>query len=173
MIIIDDFLKDKELLERCRSKEAWNILARKAEVQSENMKVYDLVHGTPATVWEEIIELIYNDSRLELKKFKPKTAEFWGNVLSRTNQLDWHKDKNERLLVEKNIMVHPQIGVIWYPKEHEIVGGYLEIDRKDYAQSFERIQPVPNRIIVFNPSTFHRVSKILSGTRYGFQLNLW
>ena len=37
----------------------------------------------------------------------------------------------------------------------------------------ERIQPVYNRIVVFDVSKTHRVAPILSGTRYGLQVNLW
>jgi hypothetical protein len=55
-------------------------------------------------------------------------------------------------------------------------GGYLEIctnGKIDDPDNFERIKPIENRLIIFNPSLPHRVTKILNGNRRAFLTNAW
>ena len=57
-----------------------------------------------------------------------------------------------------------------------IIAELLEIssNRKiDDELNFERIRPIENRLIVFNPSIPHRVTKIHNGNRRAFLANAW
>ena len=70
----------------------------------------------------------------------------------------------------------PSIGHIFYSKIENLDGGYLEIssnNRVDDPSNVERIKPIENRLIIFNPSIPHRVTKINKGSRRAFLANAW
>lgn len=62
-------------------------------------------------------------------------------------------------------------GFIYYAHKELPEGGYLEIKREH--GELERIQPVPNRLIIFDPSCIHRVVSVTKGVRRSFVCNLW
>ena len=49
-----------------------------------------------------------------------------------------------------------QSSAILYPFKHDIEGGFLEIKYNNDPDSVERIAPIHNRHIMFDPSSFHR-----------------
>jgi len=98
--------------------------------------------------------------------------EYWVNITDPRGGLDWHQDKDEDL-AEQGRLVCPKAGAVWYGFPHVVSGGYLEIINEEPESDVERIQPVYNRVVVFDVSKTHRVAPILFGTRYGFQVNLW
>ena len=173
MIIIDSFIKNKRLLEFAAKKDNW--------IGLEDSAFYpipcyiELKKGTtPRTPWEEIALYILHHPATDLEKFKPGRLEYWSNTLTPGDELDWHQDKDEAYAEETGIVVNPLIGTIFYGYPHEVHGGYLEVvNRKGASQDLERIEPVYNRLVIFDVSKFHRVAPIIEGERYGFQVNLW
>ena len=100
----------------------------------------------------------------------------------------WHQNKNESAYRNKNAVIHPMFSVIFWPVEQEVLsGGYLEIisdkidddkchdngcpkdchDFENYQKS-ERIKPKHNRLVIMNPSKWHRVKEVTDGTRWTF-----
>ena len=101
-------------------------------------------------------------------------VEYWSNAMalggSKTD-LPWHYDKDEQLYNGgKGELKTPFIGSVYYAHKEIPDGGFLEIDREG---DVERIQPVPNRLIIFDSATVHRVVPITSGLRRTFATNVW
>ncbi len=63
------------------------------------------------------------------------------------------------------------MGTVFYPKNVEFEGGYLEIES---GREIERIKAKYNRLIIFPAGEYlHRVTHVTSGTRYAIAINLW
>ena len=72
----------------------------------------------------------------------------------------------------------PNIGLVYYAISEGLDGGYLEIanspDRENVEpHKIERLKPIENRLIMFNPSYPHRVSSIRRGRRRAIIVNAW
>ena len=91
----------------------------------------------------------------------------------RKDFLGWHNDKDEKLYKETGQVVSPGTGTIFYCYPHEVTGGYLEIAKDEALSEVERIEPVFNRLIIFNAALWHRVSKVYGGKRRALLINLW
>ena len=81
--------------------------------------------------------------------------EYWSNVHITGNGLNWHVDKDEKLMKEKKEIVMPNMGLVYYAISEGLDGGYLEIanspDRENVEpHKIERLKPIENRLIMFN-----------------------
>ena len=135
MIVIDNFLKEKKILDILKNESTW-----------KNFPTYNWWDGwwkiEPRNIMEHLIKIIWSTfSRVEnnIAGF-----EYWSNLHSKKGKLDWHADKDERLITEKI-----------------------------YENKLERIKPIENRLIMFDPSKAHRVTEILDGNRRAFLANAW
>lgn len=97
--------------------------------------------------------------------------EYWTNGYHHSNSLEWHYDKDEHLWNTQEIINSPKLGFVYYAHTSLPNGGYLEIQREN--NQIERIEPVPNRLVIFDPSVYHRVEDVVSGTRRTVASNLW
>ena len=157
MIIIDDYLSG-ELLNKIRNDDLWddNLPSKWLDYNSEPVDAYTQVANR---IWYSTMK--YN---------KPFAGyEYWTQVVN-SRQISWHVDKDEHLYATKKIVKTPPIGSIYYAHENPVTGGFLEIRRGD---ELERIEPVPNRLIIFDSYTFHRVSHTSIGTRRSLLVNIW
>ena len=166
MIIIDNFLNDKTFLDELSKEETWN-----------NFPTYNWWDGwwksKPKNIMEKLIEMIWKRLSVE-NKFAG--FEYWSNSQTTNQSLDWHYDKDEKLNSIKKKIMSPSIGHIFYSKIENLDGGYLEIssnNRVDDPSNVERIKPIENRLIMFNPSYPHRVSPINGGKRRAIIVNAW
>ena len=178
MIIQDNFLNlHHELMDDLLNLKNWKDLNTKATPYAEHLDGdYSWWDGItkPKNVWEKLINLIWIKS-FELDVSKISGFEYWCNQTSAGDELDWHQDKDELLYEQKKITVCPKISTVYYGFPHKVNGGYLEIakEQEDNDIEVERIEPVYNRLVIFDPSLWHRVAPIRSGYRYGFQVNIW
>ena len=166
MILIDNFLQDKKILNEIQKDETWI-----------NLPTYNWWDGwwkcKPRNIMETLIEMIWKSLNIENKI---AGFEYWSNSQTENQSLNWHLDKDEKLSLLKNKIISPSIGHIFYSKIENLDGGFLEIssNRKiDDQSNFERIKPVENRLVIFNPSIPHRVTKIHKGKRRAFLANAW
>ena len=166
MVIIDNYIQDKKLFEEIQNENSWT-----------DFPTYNWWDGwwkcKPRNVMEILIEFIWKKLSVENKI---AGFEYWSNSQSSNQSLDWHFDKDEKLNTTKKKIISPSLGHIFYSKIENLDGGFLEIasDGKiDNPFHFERIKPIENRLIIFNPSVPHRVTKINKGYRRSFLANAW
>ena len=79
---------------------------------------------------------------------------------------------------EKKEVVTPNMGLVYYAISENLDGGYLEIANSSNRDNIEpnkieRLKPIENRLIMFNPSFPHRVSPINGGRRRAIIVNAW
>ena len=167
MIIIDNFIEDKNLLDRIDKDETFF-------GPNGNFMWWDGWWSSPAnTIKKELIEHIwrYNDPT---RGYQIEGFEYWTGVYgpSKPNKdLGTHLDKDELLYKETGELVSPIIGTVYYPKNVDFEAGYLEIES---GGEVARIKATYNRLIIFPAGDHpHRVTQVTSGTRYAIAINLW
>jgi hypothetical protein len=167
MIIIDDFLpKDSLALETITDDSLWQESLPYSWLGSEEA-AKDVWQQMSVHIWGEI-------SKFGIMPEKFDGVEYWSNAMvtgGAKEDLPWHYDKDEQLYDGGNGELRtPYIGSVYYAHKEIPDGGFLEIDREGDA---ERIQPVPNRLIIFDSAKVHRVVPITSGLRRTFATNVW
>jgi|TARA_R110000744_G_scaffold86535_7_gene169089 hypothetical protein len=167
MIIIDDFLpKDSLALQTITDDSLWETCLPYKWIGTEE---------AASDVWQQMSVHIWGEiSKFGILPDKFAGVEYWSNAMalggSKTD-LPWHYDKDEQLYNGgKGELKTPFIGSVYYAHKEIPDGGFLEIDREG---DVERIQPVPNRLIIFDSATVHRVVPITSGLRRTFATNVW
>ncbi len=166
MMLLDDFVKDKEVLAKLAKDDLWT---------GESVPLRGWYDGwaksSPSNVWEELIH--------EIWKYWPNVAEakgfeWWTNIHHKSSSLGWHQDKDEDAAEgDRGNIICPNYGAIFYPYPHKCDGGMLEVMHQNDEDTIERLAPVHNRLIMFDPSQFHRVSRVYTGERRAFIVNLW
>ena len=209
MLVIDNFIKDKNYLKILRDEKTW-----------DGFPKYNWWDGwwicKPRNIMEKVIEIIWK----KFSSFENTIAgfEYWTNTNTQTEKqtLEWHKDKDEKLFETSRKFLTCITGHILYVRVEDLEGGFLEIssdanpfvriNREQIANQpaqyedlgempnpwtiettapsasidlgfkrahIERIKPIENRLIVFDPSKWHRVSKVSRGRRKAFLSNAW
>ena len=145
MIIIDNFIKDKEFLKE--------LMYKKDELfdGTYNHKLYDYTQmwwggygkEKPKNIKQSLIQYIVD----ELNKYpegididKIKGFEYWTHVHSNKDtiilndkeinldhKLPWHTNKDEWLHYDTGKFEYPIFSAVFWPIETDIDGGYLEI----------------------------------------------
>ena len=181
MIIIDDFIKDDALLNDIENDSTFfgpngNFMWRDGWWNSE-----------PNTIKKRLIEVMWKyHSPHDFPRYESITGlvgfEYWTGVYGDghpNTALGSHLDKDEEhwLATGGNDggEVHiPVMGTIFYPKQHDFDGGFLEIHSKHYDKEPERIAAKYNRLVLFEAGEhLHRVSEVTNGVRYAIAVNLW
>ena len=185
MLIIDDFLSDSDLS---------SLLDNKDKLFS-NQGVYHWwpgwQHRDSGNVHEHLIELIhlkykplYNNYKWDLSDPSKHIDsnypdgivgfEYWANA----GHPNWHVTRDES---RKDTYITPPLSVILYlevPSE----GGELEVSTKsckEYGEPFTYeplaavLKPVANRLIVMDPSYWHRVRPVVNQNRYTLVHDIW
>ena len=217
MLVIDNFIKDKNYLKIFRDEKTW-----------DGFPKFNWWDGwwvcKPRNILEKVIETIWK----KFGSFENTVAgfEYWTNTNTEieNQSLEWHKDKDEKLFESTRKFTTCTTGHIFYIYVENLEGGFLEISseanphmrikrkqtgnqppqyedlgqqpnpwaieptiplassggyyhtwkelgfRKDHI---ERIKPIENRLVVFDPSKWHRVSKVSKGKRKAFLSNAW
>jgi len=168
MLVYDGFLKDARLLEVLRDENMWG-----------KVPAYSWWNGwwrsPPSNPLEETIQRVWQG---QIAETEIAGFEYWFNALTDRKGLNWHRDCDEVLRRREGRYVCPTLGNVLYVIVEDVVGGFMELsDRTSLIElessELERIQPVENRLVVFNPSFWHRVSRLASGKRLALQVNLW
>jgi len=183
LLVIDNFLKEDDiLLEDIRNDDLWDSPLT-FKFMDKNIKSLN--------TWQDLVHRIWDHPCV--KNFLPDEyagTEYWSNILSipgPKQDLPWHFDKDEHLNTEfienektpgyslstPEGIVTPYIGSVYYAHKALPTEGYLEIRRGQSDTAIERIQPVPNRLVIFDSGTLHRVTHITSGVRRCFATNIW
>ena len=171
MIIIDDLLPKQHRLKVVTQLTeqlpiTWRKWGDKTSNPVEDFCVY---------VWKQVFPkyVVMNSEGWEYweQRFGPsETQDYIG--FHTDNDLDrWVDPEEEQRLVDSEEVKTADYGFIYYAHTEPCVGGYLEIKRDN--EELERIQPVPNRLILFTPNAQHRVTNVVKGYRRSIVSNLW
>ena len=174
MLIYDDFLPEGDLKNQITSEEQW-----KESMPFQWYKCGDEFKN----LFEQFCNLVWYNHFYTTKPVQITGWEYWSHSMNSEsyNSLDFHVDSDingehvseekEQEMIAKGEAKVPKHGFIYYGHKELPEGGFLEIKR-EYGD-IERIQPVPNRLIIFDPSCIHRVTKVTRGVRRSFVCNLW
>ena len=162
MIIVDNFLSDGELKDELTAESNWN---------SSLGYSWSDKHSEATNAWSIFCRAIWNE--FYIPKHDYAGFEYWTNLSypSTEDSLPWHYDHDEHLYNTTGTIVTPNLGLVYYCHKELPEGGYLEIDRGN--NQLERIQPVPNRLIIFDPSIKHHVTPLSGGVRKTLACNVW
>ncbi len=168
MFVCDGFLRDPALLEALRDKDIWR-----------RVPAYNWWEGwwraPPANPLEAAVQAIWQG---QIDEQNVAGFEYWFNDLSAGATLKWHRDCDEAIRKRDGRYDCPQVGHIYYATVEDVDGGFLEVSDKASlieveSSDLERIRPVENRLVIFNPSFWHRVTRLARGRRIAFLANLW
>lgn len=164
--IFDDFLNEQE----------WNMFVDAQYWQDRHRNTWSTLRKAPKYFYEHLSIKIWmhyanlgDDELLALAR--SLGFEYWTHILTKENNLEWHRDKDEELYAEMMEFYYPTCGAILYGQHDDLVGGLLEINNGD--GTFDTVDPVPNRLVLFDAGKLHRVTDIEQGTRRAFSCNLW
>ncbi len=168
MIVIDDFIKDEVLLREIDQDETFF-------GPNGNFMWWNGWWNSGAnTIKKRLIENIWRYHPMA-PNYNIAGFEYWTGVYGPdkpNKDLGTHYDKDELLFKETEEIVRPVIGTVFYPKDVEFEGGYLEIESG--GTQMEVIRPLYNRLIIFPAGDYaHRVTQVTSGTRHAIAINLW
>lgn len=147
MIVIDDFIKDKDFLQELTNKKGELFKGTYSNRLYHHSQDWWEGYGkeVPKDISQRLIEYIVN----ELNKYpngididKIKGFEYWTHIHSnkpRVNlndeevnvayKLNWHTNKDEWLHYNTGKFEYPIFSAVFWPVDTEIKGGYLEISR--------------------------------------------
>ena len=173
MIVIDNFIKDELFLQELRDDSTF--------FDVKGYHWWDGWWNSPAdTMKKRLIEYIWRYNCPSDHIYQLYGFEYWIGVYSsednedgNNDNLNMHFDKDEFWHKETGELRTPIMGTVYYPWNHDIDGGYLEVFSKE-GQEPERIEAKPNRLIIFPAGEYpHRVTQVTRGTRYAIAINLW
>lgn len=173
MIIIDNLLSNCGMKDQLTDDSWWDNI----EIDERKEKWADC-KSTPSNEVEMFCLFVWRN----VYKLKTEVAgwEYWANQIVDGGSMPFHTDNDldyyatpeqEQELVNAGVVKTADVGFIYYCHKTLCYGGYLEIKRDN--GEIERIEPKPNRLIIFDPSFQHGVSTVKHGTRRSILSNLW
>lgn len=174
MVVIDNFIKDNNLLNEINSSTDFF-------GPNGDFRWYDgWWNEEKNTLKHRLLHYIWRDNPV-VGPFVIEGFEFWTNAYgadskSNQNELPPHFDKDEAHWLKTNEVVSPIVGTVFYPMNNwdEVEGGHLEIFQRGENYPPEVIYPKYNRLVVFGAGQdLHRITPVTKGTRYSVAINLW
>jgi hypothetical protein len=189
MIIYDDFIPDLDFLDKiCKDKDFW----------TPGYQWWDGWWESPAkNLRHQLIQKVWGEMSphrgIDALGFEHWVGDYndqseSANMLGIDWSLKLHFDKDESHWQKNREIIGPKIGTVFYPcrEVDEVEGGMLYFWDKydatkltpegwvtDPDQEPEIIRPKFNRLIIFDASKLHGVSKITKGRRRAIAINLW
>ncbi|GFH52514.1 hypothetical protein CTEN210_08990 [Chaetoceros tenuissimus] len=173
--VTDNFIKETDLISRLQNETLWQ--------ECDEKRAHDNFwqREDPITnIWEELSQEIWKN-RPEYKE--AVGFEYWCNIVDEDRSLPWHVDKDEYELEENEELVYPIMGAVYYGFDHKFEGSgnlmLVDIDAEYEPFAYDdelnhevvRVEPIFNRMIIFNASKWHRVETNFTGNRYTFAVN--
>lgn len=184
MIIIDNFIKDQNLLNKFED-------ANMTWPSPYTWVPFGSTYGS-INPYLQLINYIWieNSPLPTLNKEDIEGFEYWtGSYVAGDRReveqggefyhLNKHFDKDESLFHRTGQVSCPMVGTIFYPcrENDEVVGGNLKIwETKNFVANpviYDLIRPKFNRLIIFDASQMHAVTMVKQGSRKAVAINLW
>lgn len=172
--ITDNFIKHQDFLQKLQDAKLWEACDK------EETRWFDHKNSEPQNIWEEISKQIWKDR----PEFETAVGfEYWCNIVTEKRDLTWHIDKDEAELTQNDVLITPLMGSVYYGFPHHFEGaGELQLVDADATgnplvfdttrrDEVVAIEPIFNRMILFNASKWHKVTPITSGKRYSLAVN--
>jgi hypothetical protein len=194
MIVIDDFIKDKNLLLEIEQDNNFNPESLGAGPYTGKFMFWDGWWKSPAdSVRKKVIKEIWQNN-LPLPEEEIAGFEYWNRRYNVGESIGHHFDEDGFLYRDKKIFRGTVLGCVYYPHiNQEFEGGFLEIhkfhledeteDNLEWEninlnispiEERERIACKPNRLIIFDGGHYlHNTSPIISGFKLIFGVNVW
>lgn len=173
MIIVDDFLNDENFA-NISTHPLWVNKSSLDVTTNDNVGTRQKFHWKnkedPAV---NIFETLIHEVVDNLLQFTDphQGYEYWLNTTIVGEGMPVHFDKDEIHMLNTQELRTPMLGMIYYAHTEIPEGGELIIHA--YENKHEKILPVPNRLVVFNSSQRHEVTRVLSGLRRSVAINIW
>ena len=189
MIIIDNFIQDEELLNKMQTDEYFGKIG---------FNWYDgWWKDGIQNVRHELIHAIWGPNsphpNVRVRGFEHWIGDYNENSeITERLGMEWslapHFDRDEEYWYEHKKLIGPMIGTIYYPDPEidEVEGGMLYIwegmdNTKFTSEGYliipeedpQIIKPKFNRLVIFDASALHAVSRIRKGRRRAVAINLW
>jgi Rps23 Pro-64 3,4-dihydroxylase Tpa1-like proline 4-hydroxylase len=173
MIIVDDFLNDENFA-NISTHPLWVNKSSLDVTTNDNVGTRQKFHWKnkedPAVnIFETLIHEVV-DNLLQFTN-PHQGYEYWLNTTIIGEGMPVHFDKDEVQFLNTQELRTPMLGMIYYAHTEIPEGGELIIHA--YENKHEKILPVPNRLVVFNSSQRHEVTRVLSGLRRSVAINIW
>ena len=184
MIIIDNFIRDLDLLYSFEDDSFW-----------QDPGIYRWVDNPiaqPTTLEEKLISYIWQENcPLNINLSSISGFEHWTGIFKAGDRkerkdsdgnfyhLFKHCDKDEKEWENSGTILSPKIGTVFYPhrENQEVLGGELKIweTKESDIESvpYELLLPKHNRLVLFDASHIHAVTMGTQGTRRAIAINLW
>ena len=184
MIIIDNFIRDLDLLYSFEDDSFW-----------QDPGIYRWVDNPiaqPTTLEEKLISYIWQENcPLNINLSSISGFEHWTGIFKAGDRkerkdsdgnfyhLFKHCDKDEKEWENSGTILSPKIGTVFYPhrENQEVLGGELKIweTKESDIESvpYELLLPKHNRLVLFDASHIHAVTMVTQGTRRAIAINLW
>ena len=189
MIIYDDFITDLDLLDRISEDESFWQPGYRWWDGWWNAETEDLRHELITEIWGQSSP----HRGISCSGFEHWVGDYKGEdephyIFNEPWSLKPHFDKDEDHWHETKEVIGPKIGTVFYPcrEVDEMEGGLLHY-WGDYGADMmtednmliyppnppEIIKAKFNRLIIFDASNLHAVSKVTYGRRRAIAINLW
>lgn len=179
MVIIDDFIKDRTLLEE---------VSASCEFHTARQWGWWDANSPPRNLRERVLDCIWG-AGCPVNVLRDRVGggiEYWTlahghsqsdpapTVSPGKDRLIAHRDRDEALFSETGKEVHPRMGSVYYPIEHDVSGGWLHVYDGDVEDGASvKVEPKHNRLVMFDVSKLHEVTPVISGLRYAMASNIW
>lgn len=189
MIIYDDFITDLDLLDRISEDESFWQPGYRWWDGWWNAETEDLRHELITEIWGQSSP----HRGISCSGFEHWVGDYKGEdephyIFNEPWSLKPHFDKDEDHWHETKEVIGPKIGTVFYPcrEVDEMEGGLLhywgdygaDMMTEDHMLIYppnppEIIKAKFNRLIIFDASKLHAVSKVTYGRRRAIAINLW
>ena len=194
MLVIDEFIKNSELLKEIESDQSFYPESIGAGAYTGNFMFWDGWWKSPAdTTRKKLIQSIW-ENNLPIPKDQISGFEYWNRRYDKDEFIGLHFDEDGFLYRDKKIFIGTVLGCVYYPHlNQDFTGGFLEIhkfkmedntpdalewgtinEHTSPPEERERIACKSNRLIIFDGGhQLHNTTPIIDGFKTIFGINIW
>jgi hypothetical protein len=177
MLIFDNFITDTKVLKGITNSPFWE---RKSFYWNDALfnKDKERTNGIGEFLVEQM--LAHPIISKEYPFDRAAGFEYWPTVTTKNSisedcdySLDVHTDFDILRYETTGEVVHPLFGAIIYFGNQDVEGGTLRSWEEDDDEICKLVEPVNNRIVVFQSDKPHGVTSVTSGIRKSIAINFW
>jgi hypothetical protein len=194
MIVVDNFIKDSELLKQIELDQSFYPESIGGGQYEGKFTFWRGWWDSPANnTKKKLVKAIWeNNLPIPIKDISG--FEYWTRTYTEGEYIPFHFDEDVLLYKEENKFQGSTIGCIYFPESNAgVVGGFLEIhktrvedgdinclERENITtlitpiEERERISCKPNRLVIFDGGhNGHNSTPVISGNRVIFGVSIW